>query len=94
MTWDLVKSDLGPAAKKATVIEFDRVLGLGLASWQPRAETIPGEIMRLVDERQRARTERRFKDADVFRDQIRAQGYEVEDTPSGPHIRSRAMPGA
>jgi cysteinyl-tRNA synthetase len=94
VTWDLVRSDLDPAARKATVIEFDRVLGLGLGSWQPRAETIPDEIMRLVEERQRARQERRYKDADAVRDQIRAQGYEVEDTPSGPLVRSRSGPGA
>jgi cysteinyl-tRNA synthetase len=29
VTWDLVKSDLPPQTKKATLCEFDRILGLG-----------------------------------------------------------------
>lgn len=86
VTWDLVKSDLPDDVKKATVIEFDRVLGLRLAEWKPEEEAVPDDILALADQRQQARTEKRYADADALRDQILAAGYEVKDTPSGPEV--------
>ena len=37
-----MRSDLPAAVKKATLLEFDRVLGLGLAEWQPEEAGDPG----------------------------------------------------
>jgi cysteinyl-tRNA synthetase len=88
LVWDLVKSDLPAPIKKATVIEFDRVLGLRLAEWQPAQEIVPQEITALVAQRETARSEKRWKDADRLRDQVRQAGYEIEDTPNGPRVRS------
>ena len=87
VVWELVKGDLSPSIKKATLLQFDRVLGLRLAEWQPAEEIVPGEIMALVDERQKARSEKRWKDADALREQVRQAGYEIEDTPKGPKIK-------
>ena len=65
------------------------MLGLGLAEWEPPQEIVPGDIKVLVEERQRARAEKRWQEADALRNQILAAGYEVEDTPEGPRIRAR-----
>jgi cysteinyl-tRNA synthetase len=89
VTWDLVRSDLPPSSKKATLLEFDRVFGLRLAGWQPAEVVVPEEVMALADQRQQARQEKRWQDADALRDQIRAAGYEIEDTPQGPRLRPR-----
>lgn len=89
VVWELVKSGLPPATKKATLLECDRVLGLGLADWRPTEETAPPEIMALAELRHVARREKRWGDADAARERIRAAGYEVEDTPQGPRVRSR-----
>jgi cysteinyl-tRNA synthetase len=86
--WDLVKSELPPAVKKATLQEFDKVLGLRLADWQPAAEIVPGEITALVEQRQQARKEKRWQAADMLREKIRAAGYEIEDTPQGARVRA------
>jgi cysteinyl-tRNA synthetase len=88
VVWELVKDDLPRATKKATLLQFDRVLGLRLAEWQPEEEVVPDEILALVDERQKARTEKRWKDADALREQMRRAGYEIEDTPKGPKIKA------
>ena len=48
VTWELVRSDLPAGVKKATLLEFDRVLGFDLASWQPKEEEIPAEVLDLV----------------------------------------------
>jgi len=89
LTWDLVRSALPDDVKKATVLLFDQVLGLGLANWQPPQEIIPDEILSLVEERQRLRKEKRWADADVVRNQVLDAGFEIEDTPQGPRVKSR-----
>jgi cysteinyl-tRNA synthetase len=89
VTWELAKSELPPPTKKATLCEFDKVLGLGLAEREPPEEMMPDDIMILVEERQQARAEKRWQEADALRDEILAAGYEVEDTPQGPRVRTR-----
>ncbi len=89
LTWKLVKSDLPGPVKKATLNEFDRVLGLRLAEWQPKREEVPEEIMLLVGQRQTARVEKRWQEADALRDQVLEAGYEILDTPQGPSVRAR-----
>jgi cysteinyl-tRNA synthetase len=85
--WELVKSDISPASKKATIIECDRVLGLNLASWIPKEDIIPETIKLLVENRQNARIEKRWNDADMIREKIRSLGYEIEDTSQGPRVK-------
>lgn len=89
VTWELVKSDLPDAVKKATVLEFDKVLGLDLAAWQPAEEVVPAIVIALVKEREQARREKRWAEADARRDQVRELGYEIEDTGQGPQVRPK-----
>jgi len=90
LAWDLVKSDLPDATKKATLLVFDQVMGLRLAEWAPVEEVIPSDIMALVEQRAAARQEKRWQDADALRAQVTEAGYEIEDTPQGPRVRKRA----
>jgi len=93
VVWDLVRSDLPASTKKATVLVFDKVLGLRLEEWQPEEEVIPQEILDLVEKRQQARAEKRWQEADALRQQVVAAGYEIEDTPQGPRVRrAKRMP--
>lgn len=85
--WDLVRSDLPPATKKATILDFDRVLGLDLATWEPPMVTVPDEILQMVEKRQSARKTKDWATADRLRDEIQAAGYELEDTPDGARVR-------
>ncbi len=88
-TWDLARSSLPKTTKKATLLLFDRVLGLRLADWRPPQEEIPAEILRLVEARQQARREKRWQDADALRAQVQEAGFEIEDTPQGPRVKTR-----
>jgi cysteinyl-tRNA synthetase len=91
ITWELVKSDLPPATKKATILVFDRVLGLRLGEWRPEEEDIPDTILAWLAERQAARQEKRWQDADALRNQITAAGYEIEDTPQGSRVKRKLI---
>jgi cysteinyl-tRNA synthetase len=89
LAWELIKSDLPAANKKATLLQFDRILGFELADWRPENDVVPGEIMAFVEQREKARAEKRWGDADALREQVRQAGYEIKDTPRGPSVRSR-----
>ena len=89
LCWELVADDLPDAAKKATLLHFDQVMGLGLAEWTPQEEETPDPIRELAAQRQQARDAKDWATADALRDEIAAAGYEIEDTPQGPNIRPR-----
>ena len=77
--WQMVKSDLAPSEKKATLLEFDKVLGLDIENWNPKELDIPGEVEKLVKERSRARKEKRWEKADEIREKISSLGYNIKD---------------
>lgn len=89
LTWELVRSDLPPGVRKATLLKFDTVLGLDLANWQPQVEEAPAEVREMMAQRQQARAEKRWQDADALREQITAAGWELMDTPEGPKLKQR-----
>jgi len=91
LTWELVKGDLPDDTKKATILFFAQVLGLRLAEWQPAEVAIPEEIIIQVNQRQQARLEKRWKDADALRDQVVTAGFEIEDTPQGPRVKPKKV---
>lgn len=50
-------------------------------------EVIPDEIRKMAVDRQRARADKNFAEADRLRDIILKAGYAIEDTPDGPQVR-------
>lgn len=82
--WELLKSGLPDGVKKATVLRFDTALGLDLASWQPVVVAVPEQVQTWIAQREAARQERRWGDADALRALVRGAGYEIEDTAEGP----------
>ena len=44
----------------------------------------PGEVLRLVEEREAARVTRDWAAADALREQALALGWQIQDTPEGP----------
>ena len=66
-----------------TLLELCDVLGL-LAKKQE--DGLPEDIQYLADERAQARKEKNWKRSDELRDQIKAAGYMIEDTPQGQKI--------
>jgi len=78
----LLKSDATGEDKLATVIDFDKVLGLNFEKEINKTETkkeIPENIQKLITERKIARENKDWKKADELRDQIISLGFEVKD---------------
>lgn len=85
LLWDVLKDEnITDADKKTTILDFDKVLGLGFENL--KEEIIPAEILKLVEERDEARKNKDFKKSDELRDKINSLGYEVKDTGEGQKI--------
>jgi cysteinyl-tRNA synthetase len=90
VAWETLRGDLAPAVKHATLLEFDRVFGLGLATWEPKVETVPEDVMALSEARAAARTAKNWAEADRLRKELQAAGWEVEDLLNGGYeLRSK-----
>jgi cysteinyl-tRNA synthetase len=70
--------------KAAAVVEVTGALGLELHGEEAE---VPAEIVDLARQREEARADGDWDRADALRDQIKAPGYVIEDTPTGPVIR-------
>ncbi len=85
----VLKADIAPENKVATVQHFDQVLGLNL--FQPEGTTVevPTEIRELATERERARQEQDWVTSDALRDKIEKLGYIIKDGKEGMEIHKK-----
>lgn len=80
----LKDESLSDQDKKATLLDYDQVLGLNLG--EKVTVEIPDEVQKLLNERQTARDEKDWAKADEIRDKIKELGFEVKDTDNGQEI--------
>ncbi len=71
------------AATLAAWERLDMVLGVGA----PTEVEAPAEVIRLMLARRDARQARDFKRADALRDELKAMGWLIEDTPKGERFK-------
>jgi cysteinyl-tRNA synthetase len=87
LIWKLAKDEkIKNEDKKATILDFDKVLGLNLGK-KMTEEEIPQEIKDLVQKRVEAKVNKDWKEADRLRDLIKERGYLVEDTKDDCKIK-------
>jgi cysteinyl-tRNA synthetase len=53
----------------------------------PQAQEAPADVAALAEQRQAARKAKDFKRADQIRDELKAKGWVIEDTPKGPKLK-------
>ncbi|MFA6353872.1 MAG: cysteine--tRNA ligase [Candidatus Paceibacterota bacterium] len=84
--WDVMKDEnMSAGDKKATILDFDKVFGLGFENL--KEEEIPEEIEKLVKEREVEKKNKNWEKADQIRGATAGMGYKIEDTPSGPKVK-------
>ena len=80
LTWDLMKdSGVSDGDKRATILDFDKVFGLGLDKFSKKTIEIPLNIKTLANEREVARQNKDWVKADDLRQKIEDAGYEISD---------------
>ena len=100
--WELIKDDtVLPLQKRATLLDFDRVLAIGLSGSDTERmgkvrvvseEEIPGDIKSLLERREEARGTQDWAGADSLRKEIESHGFTIEDSPEGPTVRKDDAP--
>jgi cysteinyl-tRNA synthetase len=71
------------AAALAAWARIDAVIGVG----ESTEGEAPAAIMALLQQRQAARKVKDFQRADALRDEMKAEGWVIEDTPKGPRLK-------
>ena len=82
----LAENALDPAAAGAALTAWNRldsVLGVGA----PQELDVPAEITVLMEARQEARKAKDFNRADALREELKAKGWVIEDTPKGARAK-------
>jgi cysteinyl-tRNA synthetase len=82
----LAENSLSPAEATAALTAWDKidsVLGIGA----PDEIEVPAGLAALLEARQAARQSKDFKRADAIRDELKAKGWVIEDTPKGPKLK-------
>lgn len=84
VVWEMVKSNIPEHDKYELILDWDQVLGLGLAELKKELKKdIPDEVIKLADERLEQRQNQNFKIADRLRKEIEDLGFKVEDEENG-----------
>lgn len=86
MNRKMAENALSPAEAAAALAAWetvDSVLGVGMV----REAEVPAELNALLEERQAARKAKDFKRADAIRDELKAKGWVIEDTPKGARLK-------
>ena len=91
---DVTEQAVSPGLETLDRIRWDLWMAatvVGLV-WPERTEAaeIPADVRALFDERQTARADKDWANADRLRDEIAARGFVIEDGPDG----SRLVPSA
>jgi cysteinyl-tRNA synthetase len=89
VAWEALRGELPAGVRRATLAAFDRVLGLGLATWQPPAVDVPAAIAALADARAAARRAKNWAEADRLRGELHDAGWEMEDRADGYRLHAR-----
>ena len=86
LVYDVLKSDLSDAAKRAVIEDFDRVLSLDLLK-EEKDDEVDDELTAFVEakiaERAEAKKNKDFAKADAIRDELLAKGIAIKDTREG-----------
>ena len=94
--YDVLKADTNGATKRALLSDFDRVLCLNLlenaaklkeekaeSEKSPSDDPFVREIEAMIEARKEARAAKNWAESDRIRDELKAMGIVVEDTPQG-----------
>lgn len=92
LVWKLIKDPhVDPKEKSSLLLDFDRVLGLGLSGVleMTKGEETPPEVVALAETREEARASQEWDKADALRKEIEARGYVVKDNEEGYKLKKK-----
>src|SRR5262249_23170337 len=82
----LAENAMDSAAAASALMTWDKVDSVFGVGAPPELE-VPAEISALLEAREAARKAKDFKRGDAIRDELKAKGWVIEDTPKGPRLK-------
>ena len=86
IVWEVVRNEEKSPKLAKLLLKFDNVLGLKIDK-ETSKEEIPEEILKLIEQRKQARSDKDWKKSDELRDLINKKGYEIKDTKDGMELK-------
>ena len=84
IVWEVIKNPKKSKKFADLLLKFDTVLGLKVDEpYKEEKKEIPEEIIKLAEERQKARENKDWAESDRLRDEIISKGYSIKDTKNG-----------
>lgn len=83
------KANISEGEKRATLLDFDKILGLSIKDILPdeekelSEEELSPQIKELIAKRRQAKEERDFSSSDSLREQIESAGFKIKDEKQG-----------
>ncbi len=90
VVFEVVKSGLSNEQKLATILDFDKVLGIKLSESVGTEVEISDEVKKLIEEREIARKAKDYAKSDEIRKALLEQGIELLDGPNGVKVKKAA----
>ena len=91
LIWEITKDlNMSEADRRATILKCDAALGLSLETeikkHQEKLKAVPERVRELLRDRDLARAEKKWKEADLIRNKIQELGFLVKDGPDGSYL--------
>lgn len=85
--WDVVKNPNKSKDLANLLLDFDKVLGINIDKEKEETKIeLPEAIVKMVEERKKARQEKNWAMSDKIRDELKEKGYIVIDTKDGMEV--------
>lgn len=84
---ELLSSSYPTSSKASTILEMDKILGVGLENYLGKPIEVPEKVSQLIFKREKARKKGDYAESDKLRGEIKNLGYEIEDTPTGVKVK-------
>ena len=91
LVWEIIRNPQKSKQYAQLLLKFDEVLGLDLINSKKYLDDaqkveLPEEILKLVEERKKARENKDWALSDKIRDELKEKGYIIKDTKEGMNI--------
>ncbi len=86
IAWEVAKQEKKSNRYYELLMKFDKVLSLNLNDVMENDVIVPKEIVKLLEDRKKARENKNYELSDELRDKIKEKGYAVKDTKNGQEV--------
>ncbi len=89
VVWEIIKNPKKSKKLQELLLKFDEVLGFNLKEYKKQDNSLPDEILDLVNQRNEARINKDWTESDRIRDILIDKGYIIKDSKDGTIVQKQ-----